>query len=238
MKLKKLLMAALCVALVACMALPAVLAENGAALTASMTEITLVKGQSVDVALTYERLGKIFVKWDNAYAVSCKMSDVWDGKNTTMKVTGLGVGKTTITLTDSETDGELKINVTVTDGKQANKDLSTLMGMTVRAANKTLPHALKAAKSGYDNGYFSVKRNSLKRIKRITLYNGKGSYRLFSVYPGQKLTKAAAKLKKQGWKLARKSAKGDIYLSNGDSAHAVRLVPNATRVGEIIYYIP
>ena len=235
--IKRLFIAALCLALVLCMALPA-LAEDRPALTANMTEITLLKGQSKDVTLTYALLGRISVKWDNAYAVSCKMSGVWDGNNTTMTVKGLNVGKATVTLTDSETDGVLKIKVTVTDGKAAKSELSTLMGKTVKAANKAVPRALKAARSGYDNGYFSVKRNSLRRIKSITLYGGKGSYRLFSVYPGLKLTEAVARLKKQGWKRAMKSAKGDVYLSSGDPSHAIRLVKSGAKVGKIIYYIP
>ena len=69
MKLKKMLMAALCLMLAACMALPAALAEDSTVLSASMTDITLVKGESVVVDLTYELMGKIFVKWDNAYAI-------------------------------------------------------------------------------------------------------------------------------------------------------------------------
>ena len=238
MKLKKMLMAALCLMLAACMALPAALAEDSTVLSASMTDITLVKGESVVVDLTYELMGKIFVKWDNAYAITCKMSGVWDGKRTSMTVSGLGVGKSTITLTDSLTDGALNIRVTVTDGKQAKNELRTLIGKTVKAANKLLPDPLKATGSGYDNGRFSVKRDSLKRIKSITLYGGKGAYRLFSVYPGLKYTTAVSRLKKQGWKRAKKSSKGDIYLNSSDPAHAIRLVKKSTKVGKILYYIP
>lgn len=243
MKRMNRLFAVLCLALALCLAMPAALAadraKGGAALTANMTDIRLVKGESVDVTLTYAyKDGGIDVAWDNDSVVSCVMSGKWDGDDTTMTVKAKGVGKSTVTLTNTKTRDVLKINVTVVSGKEVKSEVSKLAGKTVKAANAALPNALKLKKGAYDNGCLKVKLDAFKRIKNITLYAGNGAYRLFSIYPGMKYTAAASTLKKQGWKLTKKTGKGDYYLSNSDLFHAIRVLKTGAKVKQVIYYIP
>lgn len=237
------IIALLCLVLVACMALPvaapAALAEP--ALTADKTEVKLNKGEQTTVTLTFPHNGSFNCKWDNAIVANCVMSKVWNGYKTTMIIEGLAAGTTTVTLTNTVDDIPLIIHVTVVE-KKGKQEIRTLMGKTVKQANKELANALKYAKKRYDNGSFRVTRNSLKRIKNITLYAGKGKYRLFSVYPGMKASSAAAKLKKQGWKAGRKSKKNGvttvIYLNDTDPAHAIKLSQKSSKVTQVIYYVP
>ena len=233
------IIAVLCLALLACMILPAATpaALAKAALTADRTDVKLVKGEKAVVTLTFPYVGSIGVKWDNAKVAKCKLSQKWEGDKTTMTITALSAGKTTVSLTNSKSKDVLKIKVTVVS-KDAKQELRAVMGKTVKAANKTLADELKATAKGYDNGSFRVGRNTLKRINKIVLYGGKGGYRLFGTYPGMKLTAAVSTLKKKGWKLARKSSSGDIYLSESDPAHAIRLKKKSAKVSQVIYYVP
>ena len=237
------IVAMLCLVLMVCVALPvaapAALAEP--ALTADKTEIKLNKGEQTTVTLTFPHSGGFSCAWDNKIVANCVMTKVWDGYKTTMIVEGLSVGKTTVTFTNTVDDTKLIIHVTVVE-KNGKQEIRPLMGKTVKQANKEVANALKRSGKSYDNGYFKVARNTLKRIKSITLYAGKGKYRLFSVYPGMKATSAAAKLKKQGWKASRKSKKNGvttvIYLNNTDPAHAIKLSQKSSKVTQVIYYVP
>lgn len=243
MKLYKMLVMALCLALVACAALQAAApgvayAAKSSVISADATELKLVKGESKDVTLTFTLHNvKLKVNWDNSKVVTCKMSDKWDGDKTTMTVKAKGTGKAVIRLTNEKTKDVLKIKVTVVK-KNAKQDIRTLVGKTVKSANKELADELKYSKIGYDNGSFRVGRDSLKRIKKIILYGGKGKYRLYSVYPGMKAATAVKTLEKQGWKLAKTSAKGGIYLNSGDPVHAIQLKEKSSKLAQVIYYVP
>lgn len=237
------LLAVLCLALMACVAVqtalpcavPAALAESP--LTADKTEVKLVKGEKAVVTLTFKLIGKIKGSLDNANVATCELGKKWDGEKTTLTIEGLDVGTATIKLTNDKTDDVLKIKVTVLK-KNDKQETRTMMGKTVKSVNKGLTEELKAKGSSYDNGCFKVKRNSLGRINRITVYAGKGKYRLFSTYPGMKTSTAATKLKNQGWKRIKKSSSGDIYLNNTYPALALKLKAKGSKVSQVIFYVP
>ncbi len=237
------IVAVLCLVLMACVALPvaAPSALAAPALTADRTDVRLVVGEETEVTLTFPHSGGFKFALDNSLVADCKLTKKWDGYDTGLVIKGLAKGKATVTLTNSVDSSVVKIKVTVAE-KNAKQEIRTLMGKTVKQANKDLANELKYVKKRYDNGCFRVVRNSLKRIKNITLYAGKGKYRLFGVYPGMKLSTAATKLKKQGWKQAKKSTKKGVtscvYLNSGDSAHAMKLTAKSSRLTQVIYYVP
>ena len=202
-------------------------------LTASGTQLTLAKGKTANIKITWMLTGKVFMKWDNSSVMNCQFSGGWKNKATTLRIKALSPGRSTIILSNSKTKDTVKIVVTVPKATSEQFELSAFMGTTVEAANAALPDALEPAQIGYENQIFSVRENSLGRINEIALY-GDGDYRLLSVCPGMKRAEAEALLAGQGW-----LPRDNVFVSDSDTAHAVGLeTSDDGAVTCIVYFTP
>ena len=246
MTLRMTLAAALCLALVACLAampvgmgaLAAARVERNKSLWVDLSKMTIAVGQTQPVKLTWtSKKGQLFYEWDDASVINFKKSGVWDGDTTTLYVTGLAPGKTTITITNSVDDDRATIVVTVVDeGRQ--QDVSELLGLSVKSANLRLDDRLKAVSGGYSNGYFHVALNEFKRVRDITVYASAKRYTLFSIYPGMNFNSAAAQLKRLGWKQVKKRGGSVYYLNEDHLCRAVCLEKKSGKVVSVRYYVP
>ena len=246
MKLKMKLVAALCVMLIACacvlpacaFARTAVKADRDSTLWVDISKMTLSICEKKDVRLTWKSTtGTLHYSWDNASVIEFKKSGIWEGNTTTLTIKGIGVGRATITISNSENADTASIEVTVVDETEQN-DVSAILGLSVKGANARLSDKLKAVSGGYSNGYFRVALNSFKRIREITLTAFGRSYTLFAVYPGMKFSDAAAKLKKAGWKQVKKMGTSVYYLNDEYLCRAICLEKSGDKVAVARYYVP
>lgn len=246
MKLYRKFIAALCLALIACVATMPVGAfaqaafrvERNTTLWVDTPKLTLSVGETKTVKLNWtSKSGQLFYNWDDAAVIEFKKSGVWDGDTTTLSIKGIAKGKTTITITNSVNSDKATIAVTVTDGER-QQDIDEILGLSVKSANARMDDKLKAVAGGFSNGYVHVALNDFKRIREISLASFTSRYTLFSVYPGMKFTNAAAQLKKLGWKQAKKLGTSTYYLNENYLCRAVCLEKSAGTVAVVRYYVP
>lgn len=246
MKLYRKLIAALCLALIACVAvLPvcalaqtAVTVERNTTLWVDISKLTLRVGETKAVKLTWKsKSGQLYYSWDNAAVIDFKKSGVWDGDTTTLYIKGLAEGQTTVRITNSVNSDMATIDVTVID-EDRQQEVADILGLTVKSANVRLSDKLKAVTGGYSNGYVRAVVNDLDRIRDITLTSFSKRYTLFTVYPGMKFKTAAAQLKKLGWKQAKKRGTSVYYLNEEYLCRAICLDKSGSVVAGVRYYVP
>ena len=216
------------------------------AMTASATSLKLAPGKARVIALTLNYKDGISASWDNAGVISCaqsKMTAKGKGYTFTITVKALAGGEATLTVWNKKCAGKamekLKIRVLVGDGAASAEpqELCGFMGKTVKAANKTLKLKLEAAQMGYANQCFGAFLDSDGRIEEIQLYGGEGRYTLFSVWPGMEPAKADEALRGQGWQPGGHDTAGDLYFSEADAAHAIRLECDAGGALMLVTYL-
>lgn len=244
----KKLIAALSLALMLCVALAGALpmganlaarAEaNASTLSVDRSKLTLNVGETQTVLLTWtSTTGQLYYSWDNSAVIKFEKSGQWTGQTTKLFVTGLAAGKAKITITNSLNTDKATINVTV-KGDDVQQDMRDLLGITVKNANKRLEDKLRAVSGAYSNGYFSARTNALGRLNDINITAGDGKYTLFAVYPGLSFKKAAAQLKKLGWKQVKKQSDTYFYLNDDYLCRAVSLVKKGANVAAVRYFVP
>lgn len=246
MKLYRKFIAALCLALIACVAVvpvcalarTAVVVERNESLWVDISKLTLSVGETKTVKLTWKsKSGQLYYNWDNAAVIEFKKSGEWDGDTTNLYIKGLAEGKCKITISNSANDDKAVIEVTVIDeGRQ--QDVAGILGLSVKNANKRLSDKLKSVTGGYSNGYFRVAVNDFSRIRDISITSFGKRYTLFSVYPGMKFKTAAAQLKKLGWKQAKKLGTSVYYLNEEYLCRAICLDKSGSMVASVRYYVP
>ena len=241
--MKRKLLAVLCMALIACMALPlglGALAEANSTLYVDQPALTLKVGQTKTVKLTWTGTsGQLYYAWDNAAVIKFEKSPDWVGQTKELYITGLAAGTAIVTITCSSSSDVATIKVTVQgEEEERQQDVRELLGMSVKNANKRLEHKLKKIGGAYANGYFSAKLNAFKRISDITVTSGNGRYSLFSIYPGMRFTQAASHLKKLGWKKVKRTGGSYFYLNDTYPCHAVCLEKKSSKVSTVRYYVP
>ncbi len=86
-------------------------------LSAKATSVKLKAGKTKKIALTWQLLGTVNMKWDDASVIDCKLGEFKDKKGT-LKITALCPGTSTITLSNSKTRDTVRIKVTVLKGEE------------------------------------------------------------------------------------------------------------------------
>lgn len=116
-------------------------------LTADATNVTINKGSSKNVTITWQLSGKFSLSYDNAAAIKCSLGKI-KNKKAKLTIKALQPGVSTITLKNAKTNDVVTIKVTVPGGSTPSAPIVDKTTVTLNRGgsvkiNVTWPYAVK-----------------------------------------------------------------------------------------------